>query len=94
MKYNIEKNEKFLKGFAPSMFDLVALCVSMLGCAICLDLGLSYENSYTVSFICFVFECFFFKDLIWLIHCVIHAIFKYRNEKKEKKEVRQENENK
>lgn len=94
MKYDIEKNEKFLKGFAPSTFDLVALGICFLGGAICFDLGLNVENSYTFALFGFVFDMIFFKNLIWLIHCVVHAIIKYRRDKKQKKEVKQENENK
>lgn len=82
MKYNIEKNEQFIKSMEPNKycwFILVTLCIIS---AFAKDL--KYENLFLVAWgFCVYYACY---CVCWSLHAIVHAIIKKVCEKKQVKE--------
>lgn len=82
MRYNIEKNGKFIKAMEPNKywwFILVTLCIISA-----LAKDLNYENLFLV---CWGF-CIYYAMyvVVWCLYAVVHAIIKHVHLKKQPKE--------
>lgn len=71
MKYDIEKNKKFLKSMEPTEVDKVLLWLFTF-------VGLyAYCNQWDDALLGFLSFGIMYKGMsviLWLIHCIIHAI--------------------
>lgn len=79
MKYNLDKNEKFLKSMEPKAYDYILFLLSLVGGALGVDLG--FELFTNVCGAIFFYYCIY--ALVWFTHCIIHLIIKIKNQKKE-----------
>lgn len=86
MKFDLDKNIQFCKSMMPKLYDILAFVLASLIGAFAKDLGL--ECVMAVCGMVVLYELSYW--CIWLIHACICVIFKYTREKRNKKEVNDE----
>lgn len=95
-KYNIQKNQNFLKGCAPSYVEYFLLIFGLLGTALCLDLAKIFNIEFT--YVCGILSTIALAQIIyvcvWSIHSIIHACIVHHRLKNTKLDKEVTNEDK